>query len=55
MVLATPGFSGIVNANRERTAAHQLMAMLATARLNALTHSMSTGPDKADLPTDRKR
>ena len=43
MVLATPGFSGIVNANRERTAAHQLMAMLATARLNALTHSMSTG------------
>ena len=43
MVLAIPGFSGIVNANRERTAAHQLMAMLATARLNALTHSMSAG------------
>ena len=43
MVLATPGFNGIVNANRERTAAHQLMAMLATARLNALTHSMSAG------------
>ena len=43
MVLATPGFSGIVNANRERTAAHQLMAMLATALLTALTPSMSTG------------
>lgn len=43
LALAAPGFSSIVNASRERTAAHQLMAMLATARLNALTHSMSTG------------
>lgn len=43
MGLAAPGFSGIVNASRERAAAHQLMAMLATARLNALTHSMATG------------
>ena len=43
MALAGSRFSGIVNASRERTAAHQLVAMLATARLNALTHSMPTG------------
>ena len=43
MALAGSRSSGIVNASRKRTAAHQLVAMLATARLNALTHSMPTG------------
>ena len=41
--LAIPQLREMVDANKERAATHQIMAMLATARLTALTRSTTIG------------